>query len=130
MAIVALILVGSLLILGIGLALWGKIGLKSDEDEAVREAPSCSTCSGSNSLCEQECLMEAATKEIEYFDDEHLDQFKGRNGAEYTDEEAEMFREVLLTMRREEAASWNRSLILRGIDIPYQVRDELIMMME
>ena len=38
---------------------------------------SCNTCNGENSKCEQECMMEAATKEIEYYDDEELDRFAG-----------------------------------------------------
>ena len=75
-------------------------------------------------------MMEAATKEIEYFDDEELDRFNGRDSSDYSNEEADEFREILYTMRPEEAKSWNRSLILRGINIPNQVKDELITLIE
>ncbi len=71
-------------------------------------------------------MMEAATKEIEYYDDEELDTFKGRQSDDYTDEEVEQFSEVLYTMKPEEVASWNRSLILRGINLPNQLKDEVI----
>ena len=74
--------------------------------------------------------MEAAVKPIEYFDDEELDVFKGRSSDKYTDEEVEMFAEVLYTMRPDEVVSWNRSLILRGINVPDQIKDELVMMMD
>jgi len=74
--------------------------------------------------------MEAATQEIEYYDDEELDRFKGRPSDKYTDEEAEQFREVLYTMRQDEVKGWNRSLVLRGIQLPNQVKDEVIMMIE
>ena len=75
-------------------------------------------------------MMEAATKKVEYYDDEELDRFKGKESNEYTDDEAEEFSEVLYTMRPDEAKGWNRSLILRGINVPNQIKDELIAMIE
>ena len=48
----------------------------------------------------------------------------------YTDEEAEEFANVLYTMQPQEAKGWNRSLILRGINVPNQVKDELIAVIE
>lgn len=89
-------------------------------------ASSCATCDGTSAKCEQECMMEAATKEIEYYDDEELDRFAGRAADDYTDEEVEEFSEVLYTMQPEEVAGWNRSLILRGINLPNQIKDEVI----
>ena len=74
--------------------------------------------------------MEAATKDIVYFDDEELDRYRGRPSDSYTDDEAEEFREVLFTMRPDETREWNRSLILRGVNVPDQVKDELTMLME
>ena len=67
-----------------------------------------------------------AIKEIEYYDDEDLDRFAGREADSYTDEEVEEFSEVLYTMQPEEVAGWNRSLILRGINLPNQLKDEVI----
>jgi hypothetical protein len=94
---------------------------------AVQPEATCSTCTGSNDKCEQECMMEAATKEIEYYDDEELDAFRGRPSADYTDEEAEQFGYILSTMREEEVAGWCRSLNLRGIELPNQIKDEVVM---
>ncbi len=99
-------------------------------EERIDVAPTCDTCDGSNAKCEQECMMEAAVKDIEYFDDEELDAFRGRPSEDYSDDEAEAFREVLYTMRPEEVKDWNRSLILRGINMPNQLKDEVIMMLE
>ena len=45
-------------------------------------------------------------------------------------EEAEQFREVMYTMRQEEVKDWNRSLILRGVAVPDQLKDELVMLLE
>jgi hypothetical protein len=90
----------------------------------------CSTCNGDNEKCEQECMMEAATKEIEYFDDEELDSFAGRSSSEYSDDEAEQFREVLYTMKQDEVKDWTRSLTLRNISLPDQIKDEVFMLIE
>ena len=97
---------------------------------AVEPKSSCATCTGSNDKCEQECMMEAATKEIEYYDDEELDDFRGRPSSEYTAEEAEQFGYVLSTMRDDEVAGWCRSLTLRGIELPDQIKDEVVMIVD
>ena len=124
------------LILLLGLALLGIIagilGLVSrhGEDDKIVEADNCATCNGTNDKCEQECMMEAAVKEIEYFDDEELDDFRERRSDNYTDEEAEIFREILYTMRPNEVKDWTRSLTLRQISLPDPVKDEVFVMME
>lgn len=118
--IIALVLLGSIT------AIFTLVSNKKGEEAPITEGVTCSTCNGENSKCEQECMMEAATKDIEYYDDEELDSFKGRPSDSYTDEETEMFSEVLYTMKPEEVASWNRSLILRGINLPNQLKDEVI----
>ncbi len=124
-------LIIALIALGIIAALIGILTQKKGEEEApIQEGVSCNTCNGENTKCEQECMMEAATKEIEYYDDEELDVFRGRPSDEYTDEEVEQFSEVLYTMNPEEVTGWNRSLILRGINIPDQLKDEVIAFME
>jgi hypothetical protein len=71
--------------------------------------------------------LEAATKEIEYFDDEELDAYKGRAAESYNDDEVGDFEYVLETMKPHEVADWCRSLVMRGINLPEQVRDEAIM---
>lgn len=93
-------------------------------------AGDCGGCDGTDTKCEQECMMEAATKDIEYFDDEDLDRFARRPSSEYTDDEAEEFREVMFSMKPTEVKDWNRSLILREINVPDQVKDELLMLLQ
>ena len=43
----------------------------------------------------------------------------------YTPEQEDEFREVFYTMREEEVAGWVRSLQLRGIDLPEELKDEV-----
>lgn len=125
-----LYLILALVVLGVISAILGFISHRKGEEAPIIEGVSCNTCNGENSKCEQECMMEAATKEVEYYDDEELDAFKGRPSNEYSDEEVEQFSEVLYTMKPEEVAGWNRSLILRGINLPDQLKDEVIAFLE
>ena len=116
-----------MVVLGLISALFGIFShRKGEEEEPLQEGVSCNTCNGENSKCEQDCMMEAAIKEIEYYDDEDLDRFAGREADSYTDEEVEEFSEVLYTMQPEEVAGWNRSLILGGINLPNKQKDEVI----
>jgi hypothetical protein len=39
----------------------------------------------------------------------------------------EQFRDVLLTLRPDDVAGWSRSMQLRGIELPTEVREELLM---
>lgn len=91
-------------------------------------ADSCSSCSSGGGKCARECMVEAAVKPVEYYEDEELDGFQGRASDSYTDSEAEEFRYVLYTMRPEEAEGWSRSLSARGINVPDQIKDELMML--
>ncbi|MBQ5980793.1 MAG: hypothetical protein IJL54_01300 [Prevotella sp.] len=102
----------------------------SNPDNVIVPTSDCSSCDGSSDKCEQTCMMEASLKEIEYFDDEELDAFKGKPSNEYTDEEADMFSYVMETMNPKEVKDWNRSLCLRGINVPDQIKDEMFMLME
>ena len=118
----------SIVILGVIVAVFAKLS-KGNTQPTEPAEPSCSTCTGDDSRCEQECMMEAATKEIEYFDDEHLDRFADRPADSYTDEEVEEFADVMFTLQPADVAPWNRSLILRRINIPNALKDDLIAML-
>lgn len=122
-----------ILILAVGAIVFGGLQFffsSKNDGYVVTTKPTCDTCNGEDSRCEQECMMEAATKPIEYYDDEELDRFALRPSDSYTDEEAEEFREVLYTMKPDDVKGWNRSLILRGINVPNQIKDELTLMVE
>ena len=122
-----------ILILAVGAIVVGGLQFffsSKNDGYVVTTKPTCDTCNGEDSRCEQECMMEAATKPIEYYDDEELDRFALRPSDSYTDEEAEEFREVLYTMKPGDVKGWNRSLILRGINVPNQIKDELTLMVE
>ncbi len=84
-------------------------------------------CCGQHETCEKESLLAAVSKQIEYYNDEELDRFRGRDSDAYTPDEIEEFREVLYTMREDEVAGWVRSLQLRAIALPDELKDEVFM---
>ena len=124
--------IGALIVLALFAAITTLFTKKKEgePDVVMPTSGDCSSCDGTDDKCEQVCMMEAATRKIEYYDDEELDRFRGRQSNQYTDEEAEEFANILYTMQPQEAKGWNRSLILREINVPNQIKDELITMIE
>jgi len=130
-----IIVVISLVALGLiaGLAGWlrNKKLEKQLEAGEISELPSINPydmeCCGQHETCEKDSLLAAISKEVEYFNDEELDRFRGKEGDAYTEEECEEFRDVLYTMRSDEVASWVRSLQLRYVNLPDEVKDEVFL---
>ena len=58
---------------------------------------------------------------------EELDRFRGRPSNGYNEEEVEEFREIMYTCKEDEVAGWSRSLQLRGIELPDELKDELFL---
>ena len=128
-----------LIVILIGVALFGlvagyfynrNIQKKIDRGE-LEEAPPVVTvdseCCGQHQICEKESLLAAVSKQIEYYDDEELDRFKGRPSDGYSEEEIEEFRDILYSMQEVDVAGWSRSLQLRGIELPDALKDELFL---
>ena len=86
-----------------------------------------SECCGQHEICEKESLLAAVSKQIEYYDDEELDRFKGQRSDKYSEEEVEEFREIMYSMKEDEVAGWCRSLQLRNIELPDELKDELFL---
>ncbi len=98
-----------------------------DKEKPLPVKTACTTCSPT-SKCEQDCMMEAAIQEIEYFDDEALDAYKGRRSDDYSDSEVVAFREVMETLAGDDLRAWQRSLVRRGIAMPDALKDEYILL--
>lgn len=93
--------------------------------EVTKEVPD--ECCGQHATCERDSLLAAVSKEIIYYDDEELDEYKGRQSDDYTDEEAENFATVFYELKEVEVAGWVRSLQLRNIELPDQLKDEVLL---
>lgn len=128
-----------LIVILIGVALFGLVAgyfynrniQKKIDCGELEEAPPVVTvdseCCGQHQICEKESLLAAVSKQIEYYDDEELDRFKGRPSDGYSEEEIEEFRDILYSMQEVDVAGWSRSLQLRGIELPDELKDELFL---
>lgn len=93
--------------------------------EITKEVPE--ECCGQHATCERDSLLAAVSKEIIYYDDEELDSYKGYASNQYSDEEAEEFANVFYELKEVEVAGWVRSLQLRGVELPDQLKDEVLL---
>lgn len=100
---------------------------KGELDKAPEIVEVDGECCGQHETCEKGSLLAAVSKQIEYYDDEELDRFRGCPSDGYTEEEIEEFRNVMFTMKEVEVAGWCRSLQLRGIEFPDELKDELFL---
>ena len=87
-------------------------------------------CCGEHEVCEKGKIKRALRTDIEYFDDEELDRFRGTAADEYEDEAVEEFREVLYTMDPREVDDWLKSLELREVALPDDLKDEVFMLLD
>lgn len=81
-------------------------------------------CCGQHEVCERDSLLAAVSKDIEYYDDEELDRYRGTEPNAYQEAAVNEFREVLYTLQEIEVAGWLRSLQLRSISLPDALKDE------
>lgn len=105
-------------------------GKKTDlisEPEIQGHHPETDECCGAHETCEKELMLNALNKDIEYYDDEELDVYKGRDSDQYIDDEIEEFRDILYTMLESDVPGWLQSLQLRGIELPDELKDEAFM---
>lgn len=102
---------------------------KNDADkpeDTINAAPHGELCCGQHLICEKTGLS-PVSGEIIYYDDEELDRFVGKTPESYTTEEIEEFRDVLLTLLLQDVPGWARSITLRHIELPSEIREELLM---
>ena len=83
-------------------------------------------CCGSHAVCERDSLL-SKTDQIIYFDDEELDELKGIPPEEFTDKQNQMLEDVFFTLREQDMAGWIRSLQLRNIELPDDIRDQALL---
>lgn len=83
-------------------------------------------CCGQHLVCERETLLQTNAK-VEYYDDEELDALAGIAPENYTDEQHQMIREVFDTLQEKDVPGWVRSLQLRNIQLPADIREEALL---
>lgn len=118
----------SILSLGLVAAILSILKTQNPDKIQIEKALPETECCGAHEVCKKNSLMTAASTSIEYFDDEELDIFKNIPPEQYTDDQANAFRDVFETLpEEEEVAAWIRSLHLRCIEIPNELKDEVLL---
>lgn len=85
-------------------------------------------CCGAHEICEKTGKYNPQFKP-DYYEDEELDAYKGMSPDDYTEEQIAEFEEVLMTMKESDVAGWLKSLSLRGIELPYPVREKALIIL-
>ena len=97
--------------------------------EQMQSAPAPSDdgeCCGQHLVCERDTLLQT-NAQIDYYDDEELDTLAGIDPADYSETQHTMLREVFDTLQERDVAGWVRSLQLRNIALPQDIREEALM---
>lgn len=101
---------------------------RAKQPSVVSDQPSARPegCCGEHLVCERETLLQTNAK-IEYYDDEELDVLAGIDPADFTDEQHEAIRNVFSTLQESDVPGWCRSLLLRNITLPPDIREEALL---
>lgn len=131
--IVALILIAALVAVGLPLYLLHRRDIsRTDSANPPAAQPTENVeneeCCGLHLSCEKGSLLAAPSSHPLYFDDEELDRHAGiHTPDDYSPEEIDEFRDILLTMLPEDVPGWVRSLRQRNISLPSDVREEVLL---
>lgn len=127
----SLILLAALAALGTVLYVHHRLTGGDKEEESTRAVPAAApahdpeVCCGLHEVCEKT----RATAEIIYYDDEELDIYARRDPSTYTQADADRFRDVLLTLLPADIPGWAKSMEMRRIELPPDVREEMMLLL-
>ena len=83
-------------------------------------------CCGAHLVCERETLLQTNAQVI-YYDDEELDTLAGMAPEAYSEAQHEAIRAVFTTLQESDVPGWCRSLQLRNIALPPDIREEALL---
>lgn len=120
------VLIISIVVLGI-IAFLLSLSSKNEKKKVIKKSKAKPVnCCGLHEICD--FGIQNMNEEVEYFDDEELDEFKGKEANAYSDSQIEIFREILYTLQKNEIHEWLYSLKLRNINIPENLMSETRML--
>ncbi|NDV46510.1 phospholipase [Paludibacter sp. 221] len=99
---------------------------RRNKTEEVEITPVDSECCGAHEVCEKESLLNSSNKVV-YYDDEELDALSGKSPSAFTKEQINQLSEVFYTLRESDVAGWLRSLQMRQIELPDELKEEALL---
>ena len=123
------IFIGIVVFFIIALSLWNRLQRKRGNEECRSAAPPAvkgGGCCGMHETCEKNTPEPLPRNDRpEYFDDEELDRYRDRQSSDYSEKEADEFREIFYSILDGEKSSWIKSLGVRRVAIPDQLKREM-----
>ncbi len=98
---------------------------KTNQPESIVQ-PSDGECCGQHLVCERESLLQT-NAQIDYYDDEELDALADIAPQNYTREQYQAIREVFDSLKEKDVPGWCRSIQLRHIELPQDIREEALL---
>lgn len=99
---------------------------RANSQEPIAKSQRPEGCCGEHLVCERETLLQTNAR-IEYYDDEELDALSGISPEDYTSAQHDAIREVFDTLRESDVPGWCRSIQLRNITLPPDIREDALM---
>ncbi|MDR1518348.1 MAG: phospholipase [Dysgonamonadaceae bacterium] len=120
------VFIGIVVFFFVALSLWNRSQRKKGRGEQKEIAPADGECCGLHEVCEKRASKTACGNvEADYFDDEELDRHRGKASSGYSEKEADEFREIFHSVLDGEKFLWIKSLNMRHIAIPNQLKKEI-----
>ena len=131
--LLAILVVGGAIVWLIDKLFYRKAAETADETEENAATATPQGCTdeacGIRPICPSEQLLKGACRQGEgavYYNDEELDAFAGREHDDYTDDEIELWRDVLYTLQPADLLGWGQSIKHRGLVMPAAIHDEFL----
>lgn len=83
-------------------------------------------CCGAHEVCERDSLLNSDC-EIIYYDDEELNEMANIHAVDYTEKQKKQLSEVFYTLKESDVAGWLKSLQLRSIELPEDLKEQALM---
>jgi len=108
------------------LTLWlGTYSNRNNKTEKAEIEESDNECCGAHEVCEKETLLNA-NNEVIYYDDEELDTLAGVSPEKFSKEQIKQLADVFYTLKENDVAGWLRSLQIRQIQLPDELKEEAL----
>jgi len=102
---------------------------RAKHPEQTEESTRPDGCCGEHLVCEKETLLQT-NAEIIYYDDEELDALAGIEPNDYTKAQHDAIEQVFETLQEKDVPGWCRSLQLRNIALPPDIREEALLIVK